>query len=94
MMSPVHNPASTLLVRPFAECATVLDINGDGKLDIAAGRNYYLAPDFKEIRRFPRWRGNERPDVDDNYEGTMDVNNTAARTFSVSGWMRREASVV
>ena len=35
---PVHNPAQhTYWFGPFAECATVLDIDGDGKLDIAAG---------------------------------------------------------
>src|SRR5215831_17931176 len=29
---------------PFAECSFTLDIDNDGKVDIAAGRNYYLAP--------------------------------------------------
>src|ERR1051325_2834253 len=47
---PVHNPGQhTYWFGPFAECGTVLDINGDGKLDIAAGRNYYLAPQFTKF---------------------------------------------
>src|ERR1700721_4497636 len=42
---PVHDPSKhTYWFGPFAECACVLDIDGDGKLEIAAGRNYYLAP--------------------------------------------------
>ncbi len=51
--APVHSPAQhTFWFGPFAECATVLDINGDGKLDIAAGRNYYLAPEFKQFANY------------------------------------------
>ena len=38
---PVHDPAKhTYWFGPFAECSSVLYINGDGKTDIAAGRNY------------------------------------------------------
>ncbi len=48
---PVHNPSKhTYWWGPFAECSSVLDINGDGKLDIAAGRNYYLAPNLTKSR--------------------------------------------
>ena len=44
---PVHDPAKhTFWFGPFAECSSVLDIDGDGKLDIAAGRNYYTAPNW------------------------------------------------
>jgi len=46
---PVHDPARhTYWFGPFAECASILDIDGDGKLDIAAGRNYYIAPGWKK----------------------------------------------
>src|SRR5437764_12431907 len=46
---PFHDPAKhTYWFGPFAECSSVLDINVDGKLDIAAGRNFYLAPDWKK----------------------------------------------
>src|SRR6185295_16711237 len=44
---PLHNPPQhTFWFGPFAECSSVLDIDGDGKLDIAAGRNYYTAPNW------------------------------------------------
>src|ERR1044071_10261301 len=87
----VHNPAQhTYWFGPFAECATVLDINGDGKLDIAAGRNYYLAPQFAKVADYRDGAETNGPDVDDNYEGTMDVNNDGHPDVLRSGWMRRQ----
>lgn len=88
---PVHDPARhTYWFGPFAECSSILDINGDGKLDIAAGRNYYIAPDW---RKYPDYRNGAEtngPDVDDNYEGTLDVNNDGRPDVVSSGWMRRQ----
>jgi hypothetical protein len=42
MDGPVHKPARhTFWYGPFSECASVLDLDGDGELDIAAGKNWY-----------------------------------------------------
>jgi hypothetical protein len=88
---PVHNPAQhTYWFGPFAECSSVLDINGDGKPDIAAGRNYYLAPDWKKYPNFRDGAATNGPDVDDNYEGTIDVNNDGRPDILSSGWMLKQ----
>lgn len=88
---PVHDPARhTYWFGPFAECASVLDINGDGKPDIAAGRNYYLAPGWTKYADYRDGAETNGPDVDDNYEGTMDVNNDGRPDVLSSGWMRRQ----
>lgn len=89
--APEHNPSKqTYWFGPFAECSSVLDINGDGKLDIAAGRNYYLAPTWQKLSDFRDGAETNGPDVDDNYEGTMDVNNDGRMDIISSGWMRRQ----
>ena len=88
---PVHNPAKhTFWFGPFAECSSVLDINGDGKIDIAAGRNFYIAPDWKKYADYRDGAETNGPDVDDNYEGTLDVNGDGRPDVISSGWMRRQ----
>ena len=88
---PVHDPARhTYWFGPFAECSSVLDINGDGKLDIAAGRNYYIAPNWTKYSDFRDGAATNGPDVDDNYEGTMDVNNDGRMDIVSSGWMLKQ----
>ena len=89
--APVNDPAKhTYWFGPFAECSSVLDINGDGKLDIAAGRTYYLAPSWKKYSDYRDGAETNGPDVDDNYEGTVDVNNDGHMDVVSSGWMRRQ----
>ncbi len=88
---PVHDPAKhTYWFGPFAECSSVLDINGDGKPDIAAGRNYYLAPDWRKVSGYRTGAATNGPDVDDNYEGTIDVNNDGRPDVLSSGWMLKQ----
>ncbi|NQT03116.1 MAG: hypothetical protein HQ580_13895, partial [Planctomycetes bacterium] len=38
---PAHDPANhSYWFGPFCECCSVLDVDGDGDLDIASGRNW------------------------------------------------------
>ena len=88
---PVHDPARhTYWFGPFAECSSILDINGDGGPDIAAGRNYYLAPNWTKYADYRDGAQTNGPDVDDNYESTIDVNNDGRMDIISSGWMLRQ----
>src|SRR5260370_287041 len=88
---PVHDRAKhTYWFGPFAECSSLLDVDGDGKLDIAAGRNYYTAPNWTKHADYRDGAATNGPDVDDNYEGTMDVNNDGRMDVISSGWMLKQ----
>ena len=59
---PIHDPPNhSYWYGPFSECASVADFDGDGDLDIAAGRNWYEAPDWIKHADFRRRRQNQRP---------------------------------
>ena len=72
---PVHDPAhSSYWFGPFSECASVLDVDGDGDLDIAAGRNWYEAPHWIKHVDFRDGAETNGPETDNNSEFAMDVN--------------------
>ena len=63
---------SRLLYTDANEGAALADVDGDGLLDIIAGRNWYSAPDFmpRPLRMFDDWNGY----VESNSDHVFDVN--------------------
>jgi hypothetical protein len=90
---PVHDPANhSYWFGPFSECCSVLDADGDGDLDIAAGRNWYEAPDWKKHKDFRDGAETNGPETDDNSEFAMDVNRDGKMDIVSSGWMRMKGA--
>src|ERR1035441_9848859 len=89
--APVHDPAKhTYWFGPFAECSSVVDIGGGGKLDVTAGRNYYIAPKWTKYADFRDGAATNGTDIDDNFEGSIDVSNDGRPDILSSGWMLRQ----
>lgn len=90
---PVHDPARhTYWFGPFSECCSVLDADGDGDLDVAAGRNWYEAPHWKKHKDFRDGAEANGPETDDNSEFAMDVNRDGRTDIVSSGWMRMKGA--
>jgi hypothetical protein len=90
---PKHDPAQhSYWFGPFSECCSVADFNGDGKLDLAAGRNWYEAPGWKKHIDFRDGAETNGPETDDNSEFAMDVNRDGRPDIVSSGWMRMKGA--
>jgi hypothetical protein len=85
---PVHDPARhTYWFGPFSECVSVLDMDGDGDFDLAAGRNWYEAPGWTKHADFRDGATVNGPETDDNSEFPLDVNRDGRPDIVSSGWM-------
>ncbi len=85
---PVHDPAKdSYWFGPFSETASVLDVDNDGDYDIAAGRNWYEAPNWIKHSDFRSGAETNGPETESNSEFAMDVDGDGWEDVVSSGWM-------
>ena len=90
---PRHDPPNhTYWFGPFSECASAADLDKDGDIDLAAGRNWYEAPKWIKHADFRDGAETNGPETDDNSEFAMDVNRDGWIDIVSSGWMRMKGA--
>src|ERR1035441_4028363 len=97
---PVQDPANhSYWFGPFAEAVAVFDVNGDGRLDITCGKNWYEntgrsgPPGFETIKwaKHASYREDASvfgPITGDGGEGALDVNRDGNIDVIASGWLQ------
>jgi hypothetical protein len=86
---PVHDPANhTYWFGPWPESVALIDMNGDGLLDIVNGRNWYEAPNWIKHTDFRDGAETFGTITDDGGEAVLDVNRDGKPDIISSGWMK------
>ena len=92
---PVHDPAiGSYWYGPFNESCSLVDVNGDGRLDITCGVNWYEAPRWKKHANY--FEGADRRNFLHTHchEMAMDVNRDGLVDVICSGYQPDIAGVL
>jgi hypothetical protein len=85
---PVHDPEKgTYWYGPFSEGSALIDLNGDGKLDISCGPNWYESPTWKKHEGFRPGATVQGEFINNCGEFPMDVNGDGRSDLVSAGWM-------